>query len=200
MSAGKTWEEKWAEGRQYEEEAMRILMREGYMVLPVANLSGGPHAPTGPSIEGEKRRLAAPDILAFKDGKPTWVEVKYKEARSFYRNGNRWEVGIPTGQMRGYLEVEKATGIPVTLAVITGDTESLHVARLKDTCLSSREYEGPGMPVRMTFLWLDEQAGFSTIPRVVGTKECALWTPTRAYATRANPVRKSWRLTTSSKP
>lgn len=151
-----TWEERWALGRKWEELACAWLKTQGYLVLPTANLSKGPEG-AAPAFEGaDNKRVIVPDILACRDGKATWIEVKMKEAPSFTRMTGRWETGIPERMWQHYLDMQQKTGIKVTLLMIHTQRALVHTAQLDDIARFTRLYSGNACsPGGMRFLPYD---------------------------------------------
>jgi hypothetical protein len=151
-----TWEERWAVGRRWEELSCAWLKTQGYLVLPTANLSKGPEG-AAPAFEGaNSSRVIVPDILACRDGKATWMEVKMKEAPSFTRMTSRWETGIPERMWQQYLDLQQKTGIKVTLLMIHTQRALVHTAQLDDISRFTRLYAGNACsPGGMRFLPYD---------------------------------------------
>lgn len=147
-----SWEERWRQGRTWEERAVELLKGMGWMVVSLANLSSGPQAARGPQLEGATSSLVLPDVLACKEGVSCWFEIKYKASTTYHRNSRRTEVGIPEYLLQHYLGIQKATGIEVRLAFLIGDERALLVANLKDATRTRRIYDGHNMPTPMVFM------------------------------------------------
>lgn len=103
-------------GEQGEEIVQTWLIKQGYHILMVSRIEeieGG-----APMLKGEDDKASPPDILAWKEGQPGWVEVKTKsDATKHEQYPHRWEHGFPLRHWEAYLKVQAQTGIPVTIAV-----------------------------------------------------------------------------------
>lgn len=154
---GMGWAEKWEMGRRWELEAMTFLKGRGWFVLPVANLSSGPQASHGPRMEGLHSAYTVPDVLASKQGKTCWFEIKFKHALSYHRLTGKNEVGIPTSLVKHYGSLQKETGISVVLMFLVPSATSFdaYLSTLDRALKKSRHYDGPNMPQAMTFFQID---------------------------------------------
>jgi hypothetical protein len=110
-----TFHEKRRQGARLEHWLARWLQERGHTVIPTCDLPalGG----VGPRILVPDGEAVAPDLLVISDGRPTWIECKAKTQPSWNRARGRWEHGIDLELGEAYLELEKATGVPVWVVV-----------------------------------------------------------------------------------
>lgn len=100
---------------------------EGYIVLPAGLIARG----GAPALENHLRGdVVASDILASRDGKPEWIEVKTFQRATFNQRRHRWEHGVPQHLWRQYREGEALTGIPGSLAILQVDQRVILKAAL----------------------------------------------------------------------
>lgn len=151
-TGGRSWEDRWKMGRIWEEAALEMLRSRGWMTLPVASISTGPEAARGPMFQGVgSEYLSAPDVLACKDGKSAWFEIKYKADTTLHRNTGRTEVGIPARLWGHYMGVAKETGLPVVLSFVVGSSSTVLLGEIGHVSKTKRSYRGPNMPNEMLF-------------------------------------------------
>ena len=92
---------------------------------------GGDGAPMM-SIAGSQQEIL-PDFEVFRrDGSSYWLELKSYDSAAYNRNRAERVHGIAERQMQSYGEVEKATGRPVWIAVLTLRDGALRWLSLKD--------------------------------------------------------------------
>ena len=90
------------------------LLSQGYCVLPIYGKENSHFQ--GPRLYlPHNQAAAAPDIMAFKDGKVYWIESKLKTAFCFFRKTGQWTTGIDQKSYDAYLKVTEETKIPVLL-------------------------------------------------------------------------------------
>ncbi len=152
-TGGRTWDARWLIGRAWEEVAVEALRARKWMTLPTAAISTSSKGAHGPRFEGEVPNdyLTVPDILACKEGKSAWFEIKYKADTTIHRNTGRTEVGIPGRLWGHYMGVERETGIPVVYGFIIGSEKALYLAYQTKVNKHKRVYDGPNMPGAMVF-------------------------------------------------
>lgn len=123
-------------GREGEVVVRKWLLEQGYMILEASLINTG----TAPMLKGklESQNLILPDCLTWKEGEPTWIEIKtksYATQRKFPQQGfpdcaGRWEHGLPERHWKNYCIIQEVTRIPVSLAVLELDRKMLFVSRL----------------------------------------------------------------------
>jgi len=101
-----------ATGRVAESAIAGWLMRRGFCVLPVYELSEQRYK--GPQLFACDGSFVAPDMLAMKPGgRHMFVEAKCKTGFTWYRIGARFETGIDLKHYLDYQEVRRRTGLPL---------------------------------------------------------------------------------------
>lgn len=104
----KNFEEKLRIGKTGEDLVLSWLIRRGWHVLPVYEISNNPGK--GPRVFNSAGGIIAPDSIIFRGGDIMWVEVKYKTGFSFHRNSGNYVTGIDIRHYTHYLEIsEKST-------------------------------------------------------------------------------------------
>lgn len=155
LPAASSWARNWNLGREMETKVESYLKGRGASVLNVGKSSKVEDA-KGPRISSDKGEYRSPDLLAFLDGAPTWIECKWKESWSYHRMTGVFEVGFPEHVLQDYERLQGTTGIPVLLVLQVGDGPYL-CCYLND--LKGRVYRGTAMPTAMRFvkkdLWLE---------------------------------------------
>lgn len=106
------FESNLAFGRVAEGAIAKWIMSCGYSVLPAYEIEK--HTGKGPQLFSAVADLVAPDMLCF-GPKICWAEAKHKTVFSWHRNSQQWVTGIDLRHYYDYLEVQKATNIPVWL-------------------------------------------------------------------------------------
>lgn len=97
-----------------ESQIARWLNEKGRNILPVYEIEKGQYA--GPAVyAADGRRIIAPDMLAFGDGKITWIEAKHKNAFSWHRITRRFVTGIDLHHYEEYQQIMKLVDWPVWL-------------------------------------------------------------------------------------
>jgi len=95
-------------GNGLEERVADGLRAEGWAVYKTYETGGA-------ELLSDDRVICLPDILAFKDGRRIWVEVKNKTVTSWRGVTGKWQTAIDVKYWLDYLETERVTGIPVWL-------------------------------------------------------------------------------------
>lgn len=100
-------------GQAGESEIARWLIGRGSTVLPVYEkiIDTG----KGPQLYTAIGNLVAPDLVALKDQKFTWIEAKRKSAFTWHRITQRWVTGIDLRHYEDYIKVREVVGAPVWL-------------------------------------------------------------------------------------
>ena len=97
-------------GKVAEERIGRILVEQGYAIIPTNKGDDG-----WPHLNDSLEDLTLPDILAIKNKVLRWVEVKRKDAVPSTVKGTT-DFGIELRHYEDYKKVQEITGIPVWLA------------------------------------------------------------------------------------
>lgn len=116
-------------GREGEIIVSRWLIDHNYMVVPTSLINTG----FAPMLEGRLERIVLPDTLAWKEGEPSWFEIKTKTThtvRRFSPCADRWEHGLPLRLWNHYCRIQEKTKIPVSIAIVQLDLKLLLVGRL----------------------------------------------------------------------
>lgn len=101
-------------GQAGESAISRWFQGRGFAVMPVYEklIDTG----KGPQLFlPNDRRLVAPDMFVFGDGKAWWIEAKHKTAFTWHRKSQRWVTGIDLRHYEDYLIVDSCTPWPVWL-------------------------------------------------------------------------------------
>lgn len=100
-------------GMEAETIAAKIMQSRGSAVLPACSIIGNTEATKAPMfLPPDGGIIVCPDLLTFRDGKHTWIDVKGKSVPSWRRNspGPRWEHGIDYSHMLEYKRCGEITG------------------------------------------------------------------------------------------
>lgn len=101
-----TFQESLAIGQAGEDVVARWLRRRGFTVLPVYEKLMDNKG--GPRLFLPDRKLIAPDLLVWNNHVGFFVEVKHKQAFSWYREGACWVTGIDLRHYFDYLQIDEA--------------------------------------------------------------------------------------------
>lgn len=140
MAANDIFETKLAESRQYEIALSRWLQKaRDYYVLPTYDYSGLADN-KAPRMAGYKTNLIVPDLLAAKDGRFVWFEVKLKTAAALYRKTNTWQTGIPLRHYHHYTELQLLTGALIWLVFIHKQEKEVRIGELSTLRVSQVDH------------------------------------------------------------
>lgn len=100
-------------GQIGESHISKWLQGRGHSVFPAyeKEINTG----KGPQLFSSDGNRVLPDLLAFKDGKAQWFEVKHKTCFTWHRLTGRWVTGIDLRHYLEYQEVAEKTRLPVWL-------------------------------------------------------------------------------------
>lgn len=130
MATNDRFEEKLAESREYEIALSRWLQQaRNFYVLPTYDYSGLAEN-KAPRMSGSKHGLIVPDLLAAKDGRFVWFEVKLKTSAALYRKTNTWQTGIPLRHYHHYTELQLLTGALIWLVFIHREEQEVRFGEL----------------------------------------------------------------------
>lgn len=102
---------KLADGHTYEMLICKKLRRNGWNVLPAYEIRNTKKSPR--LFTSECGDLVIPDLLALKDDKIMWVEIKSKSAFTWHRKTGTWQTGLDINHWNDYKKVYEITGLPV---------------------------------------------------------------------------------------
>lgn len=108
-----SFERSLAFGQRGEQTVSEWLQSRGHLVFPAYEKEGSDYK--GPQLFSSSGDLILPDLLAFRDGKAIWFEVKRKTCFTWHRLTRRWVTGIDLHHYQQYLEVRRRVGLPVWL-------------------------------------------------------------------------------------
>jgi len=103
-------------GQQGEQTVSKWLQERGHMVFPAYEKEGGEFK--GPQLFSKSGDLVLPDLLAMRDGKAIWFEVKRKSCFTWHRISGKWVTGIDLNHYNQYREVAERTEFPVWLVFL----------------------------------------------------------------------------------
>ena len=106
-----TFIDKLKYGQDLENEIMRKLTNLGFVILPLSNLPSGQFR--GPRLMSPSGDIVSPDIMAIKDGKAIFIEIKRKAYPSFHRATGEWTSRIEDRLYKNYSILSEASGLPV---------------------------------------------------------------------------------------
>lgn len=108
-----TFQQQLADGRAGESEIARWLIERGSIVVPVYEkiIDEG----KGPQVFTAKGQFIAPDLLAIRHGKLTWIEAKHKTAFPWNRNRQVFVTGIDLHHYQQYIKVQCLSEVSVWL-------------------------------------------------------------------------------------
>ncbi len=129
-----------ARGLVYEIAFSKWLQaKRNWYVLPTYDFNGFAQD-KAPRLVSGGQKLVVPDILAFRQGKGAWFEIKLKERADLYRATNTRETGLPYRHYKDYTRIAQLTGLPVWVIFIhekeqvvkTGEIAKLPISHVYD--------------------------------------------------------------------
>ena len=146
-----SFEAKLAAARVWEQLIAEWTRSHGYSILPTYDFSGkgDDKAPKLLAPSGEQS-LVMPDLQCFKAGRGAWIECKYKSSASRYNRGGYDTTGIPLRLYSHYIEVERVTQMPVTVAFIHESEDEVRAARLADLSETGALYSHKDLSGKMS--------------------------------------------------
>lgn len=106
-------------GQEAEQELASMLGHRGYTVIPISaftnNVGAAINAPM--LVIGEEYSIS-PDLLAMKNGKAMWIEVKRKSVPAYYYKWHCWVHGVDRHNIEAYQKAKLATGHPLIICVL----------------------------------------------------------------------------------
>lgn len=106
-------------GQEAEQEMAVMLGQRGYTVIPISqftnNTGGKINAPM--LVVGSDYSIS-PDLLAMKDGKSLWIEVKRKSVPAYYYKWHCWVHGVDRPNIEAYRKAQQSTGHPLFICIL----------------------------------------------------------------------------------
>lgn len=121
--------ENYVKGDTTQKFVDNLLKSRGIYTLPSYGYAEGEKQ--APQLSTMKRRsLVLPDIDVMYNSKRIWVEVKFKTTNSTDPKTNEPTQGIDQKNYIDYLDVRDASGNPVWIILIQGDTNEIMYQRI----------------------------------------------------------------------
>jgi hypothetical protein len=99
-------------GKVGESLVAQWLKTKGYHILPIYEIADKQYK--GPALYCcDGHDLVAPDMAVFRNGKVSFIEVKYKTGFSWYRKMNAWVTGIDSRHYDEYLKMRGLLAFPL---------------------------------------------------------------------------------------
>jgi len=98
-------------GQAGEVTVSKWLQSRGHMIFPAYEKEGGKFK--GPQLFSSDGDLVLPDLLAFREGRAIWFEVKRKTCFSWRYISKKWVTGIDLHSYAQYQQVSERTQLPV---------------------------------------------------------------------------------------
>jgi hypothetical protein len=124
-------------------------VRDGFVCLAAADYRTA--RKTWARLHTSGDPVIVPDLLACRDGRACWIDVKVKATPLLHRVSGRWEHGIDAHLVTHYSTAEAASGIPVWLLFCEGEAGRILALRLADALGACRWYRGPAHPPMANF-------------------------------------------------
>ena len=110
----------------------------GWSTMPARRYNGE----GAPTLQRLHEHTVLPDILAVKDGKSRFVEVKTKrDGPSFYRKTQKEQHGVDWANWKAYCDTQRETGLDVWLFVYEPNSGTLLRAAIDDLEMDHRLLE-----------------------------------------------------------
>lgn len=129
---------EWKRGTRGENAWESALRDQGYYVTRVCDASSK-KGDLAPMMRGERVKVILPDLMASKNGRSVFVEIKTKTSATYTYSLGRYEHGIERRHWEHYCRCQHETGIPFYLGILEEDTGQLLVAPLKRLAGEGRE-------------------------------------------------------------
>jgi hypothetical protein len=106
-------------GQEAEQELATFLGHRGYMVIPISSFTNNTGAKiSAPMLVVGDSYSVSPDLLAIKDGKSMWIEVKRKSVPAYFYKWHCWVHGVDRQNIEAYRKAQKASGHPLFICVL----------------------------------------------------------------------------------
>jgi hypothetical protein len=124
---------KYEQGAKAEFVVAEMLKSDGWYIANASSLDEIAGDDGAPLVRGEDDKKITPDILAMRDGRTVWVEVKLKTTGAEYiRKNEQYEHFIDLKNWHSYLQVESSSGCEVWLAVVEQPEQTLRRQMIED--------------------------------------------------------------------
>lgn len=134
------FDQQLAIGRFWELAVNGYLQARGYRTAALYMASDG----DAPALVGTFGKLILPDIVAERNERAAFFEVKFKAATTYYRKAGRMTTGIPIRHRDAYKVVKKSFDCPVYIVFIHEKENTVRYGEL-DALKVSHEYTGARM-------------------------------------------------------
>jgi len=143
MPATSFFEAQRERSKVYEMQFGGYLRQRGYYVLPTYDYSGLGDK-KAPALHGKNESLVIPDLLAWRDGRAVWFEIKLKEHADFNRVRQHAVTGFSLRHYRHYQRVKAETAAPVYIIFVHLAEQCIKYGEL-DALPISHIYDGEKM-------------------------------------------------------
>jgi len=110
---------KYEQGAKAEFVVAEMLKSDGWYIANASSLDEVAGDDGAPLVRGADDAEITPDILAMKDGRTAWVEVKLKTTGAeWIHKNNQYEHFIDGKNWNSYLNIESSSGCEVWLAIV----------------------------------------------------------------------------------
>jgi len=117
---------RYEDGAKAEFVVAEMLKSDGWYIANASSLDEIAGDDGAPLVRGADDAKITPDILAMKDGRTAWVEVKLKTSGAEWIHKNdQYEHFIDGKNWHSYLQVEASSGCEVWLAVVEQPEQTL---------------------------------------------------------------------------
>lgn len=124
---------KYEEGAKAEFVVAEMLKSDGWYIANASSLDQIAGDDGAPLVRGKDDKKITPDILAVRDGRTVWVEVKLKTTGAEYiRKNKQYEHFIDRNNWHSYLQVESESGREVWLAIVEQPEQTLRRQLIED--------------------------------------------------------------------
>lgn len=142
-------------GQEAEQELAGILGERGYTVIPISAFTNN----TGKGIKAPMivvggEYSVSPDLLAMKDGRSLWIEVKRKSVPAYFYKWHCWVHGIDRPNAEDYRKAQESTGHPLFICVLEDKSPATPDLYLEWNDRSAREYEKSDLTGPRKWLWI----------------------------------------------
>ena len=132
-------------GREAEMAVSKWLQDLGWHVLPAYDYAGQGER-KAPRFEGRGDDLVVPDLMAGKDGRGRWFEIKRKRHADYTYLTGREETGIHLRLMRHYQRVSEVSGLAVVLVFVHEEEDEVRIGSLGSLTTQDCPHVEPSIP------------------------------------------------------
>lgn len=117
---------KYEEGARAEFVVAEMLKSDGWYIANASSLDEIAGDDGAPLVRGKDGNKITPDILAIREGRTAWVEVKLKRTGAEWIHKNdQYEHFIDAKNWRSYLQIASSSGCEVWLGIIEQPEQTL---------------------------------------------------------------------------